>query len=367
MEACDELYTIAQSLDSLVQQFDTDGINKDIEEIERVISEVAGSFSGSWIGYHAYTYYEGLKRPPAREHFDSLSGNIYSFSGIRRNWVEYDPQEIKKYILLKSNVHDIENLKKWEKPIRTKFEELKSEIISILSDERFKTDEFIVDMLKKVKSENLIFSDQVITNLAPTRVVTQDYNAVGQGFKTPPHISILADICQIKYTANACIYLNQFVKNSASHIQRKSVSISLKNGGNKIFIGHGQSPVWRDLKDFLQDRLELPWDEFNRVPVAGVTNIVRLAQMLDNACFAFLVLTAEDERVDGGLQARMNVIHEVGLFQGRLGFEKAIILLEDGCEEFSNINGLGQIRFPKGTLGAKFEEIRRVLEREGII
>jgi hypothetical protein len=28
---------------------------------------------------------------------------------------------------------------------------------------------------------------------------------------------------------------------------------------------------------------------------------------------------------------------------------------------------LGQIRFPKGNISAKFEEIRNVLEREGII
>jgi len=40
---------------------------------------------------------------------------------------------------------------------------------------------------------------------------------------------------------------------------------------------------------------------------------------------------------------------------------------EKDCEEFSNIQGLGQIRFPKGNIGAVFEEIRRVLEREGII
>lgn len=63
----------------------------------------------------------------------------------------------------------------------------------------------------------------------------------------------------------------------------------------------------------------------------------------------------------------MNVIHEVGLFQGRLGFEKPIILLEEGCDEFSNVTGLGQIRFPAGAIGTKFEEIRRVLERESII
>jgi hypothetical protein len=42
-------------------------------------------------------------------------------------------------------------------------------------------------------------------------------------------------------------------------------------------------------------------------------------------------------------------------------------LLEDGCEEFSNVHGLEQLRFPKGKIGAQFEEIRRVLERERVI
>lgn len=43
------------------------------------------------------------------------------------------------------------------------------------------------------------------------------------------------------------------------------------------------------------------------------------------------------------------------------------MLLEEGCKEFSNIEGLGQIRFPKGDLAQAFEEIRRVLEREELI
>ncbi|MFI5322489.1 MAG: TIR domain-containing protein [Thermodesulfobacteriota bacterium] len=63
----------------------------------------------------------------------------------------------------------------------------------------------------------------------------------------------------------------------------------------------------------------------------------------------------------------MNVVHEAGLFQGRLGFTKAIILLEEGCEGFSNIEGLGQIRFPKGNIRAIFDDVRKVLEREGLI
>ena len=111
----------------------------------------------------------------------------------------------------------------------------------------------------------------------------------------------------------------------------------------------------------------MPYDEFNAAPSAGIANVARLKKMLDDAAFAFLVLTAEDERADGVMQARMNVVHEAGLFQGRLGFEKAIILLEEGCDEFSNIHGLGQIRFPSVSINATFEEVRRVLEREGII
>jgi predicted nucleotide-binding protein len=87
--------------------------------------------------------------------------------------------------------------------------------------------------------------------------------------------------------------------------------------------------------------------------------------MLDGAGIAFVVLTAEDETADGKERARQNVVHEAGLFQGRLGFSRAVVLLEDGCEEFSNIQGLGQIRFPANCISACFEEVRRLLEREG--
>lgn len=152
----------------------------------------------------------------------------------------------------------------------------------------------------------------------------------------------------------------------------ESVTVSTKkafapNSGNRVFIGHGRSPLWRELKDFLQDRLKLPWDEFNRESTAGVATTARLEGMLAEATFAFLIMTGEDEHADETLHARENVTHEVGLFQGKLGMKRAIILREDGCQVFSNIHGLTYIGFPKGNIRATFEEIRLVLERERII
>jgi hypothetical protein len=136
---------------------------------------------------------------------------------------------------------------------------------------------------------------------------------------------------------------------------------------HRIFIGHGRSEQWRVLKEFLHERLLLQYEEFNRVSAAGINTQERLSEMLNQCGFAFLVLASEDLHGDGSLHARENVIHESGLFQGRLGWRRAIILLEEGCEEFSNITGLGQIRFSKGNIGSCFEEVRRVLERENVV
>ena len=48
--------------------------------------------------------------------------------------------------------------------------------------------------------------------------------------------------------------------------------------GTKVFLGHGRSDAWRELKDFLQDRLKLDWVEFNREPVAGLSTKERLEE-----------------------------------------------------------------------------------------
>ena len=142
---------------------------------------------------------------------------------------------------------------------------------------------------------------------------------------------------------------------------------TINNENQKYFIGHGGSPEWLKLKDFLENTLKLPYEEFNRIPQAGKITSIRLKEMLESCCMAFLIMTGEDEHTDGTLHARENVIHEIGLFQAQLGYERAIILREEGCEIFSNIQGITYISFPKGNIRAAFEDIRDVLERESML
>lgn len=141
----------------------------------------------------------------------------------------------------------------------------------------------------------------------------------------------------------------------------------INNENKKYFIGHGGSSEWLKLRNLLENTLKLPYEEFNRIPQAGKITSIRLKEMLESCRMAFLIMTGEDEHTDGTLHARGNVIHEIGLFQAQIGYERAIILLEDGCEIFSNIQGITYISFPKGNIEVAFEGIRDVLKREGII
>lgn len=132
----------------------------------------------------------------------------------------------------------------------------------------------------------------------------------------------------------------------------------------KIFIGHGKDIQWRDLKDHLVDMHKFNVICYEIGPKAGITIKDKLESMLDECDFALLVFTGEDIDIEGQPHARENVIHELGLFQGRLGFDKALILLEDGVKEFSNIVGINQYRFSKGNIKEIFGDIVATLNKE---
>lgn len=367
-EVAHDLLALAGQLDGLQRRFVAHPRFKDIKTLLAAATRVGLAHSGSWIGYQALVYYSGFQAPPASAHFSSEWGFGNRTVGT---WERFTFDNVQAVIL---NLAELSlPLLVEEEAIQTRqqYLALRDELNSLFETVMITAPDDYLRHQKHELQPVAIYDREGLLRLRQRRPPpnrTRDSRAAEGGIVVPPHVAIAVYAEQFDQIDGALRVTAGICRNVSKHIQRKERSnVKESSQGNKIFIGHGQSSVWKDLKDFLSERLKLEYDEFNRVPVAGVPTGVRLQEMLDHARFAFVIMTAENETADARVQARMNVIHEVGLFQGRLGMTRAIVLLEEGCEEFSNIQGLGQIRFPAGNIKATFEEIRRVLEREQVL
>lgn len=372
MTAHEELFQLVEPLIAAASSIEREECSQPIDALRTAVAEVGRSFSGSWLGYHSRVYYEDFQTPPPGAHFSQEWGLMETFGGhgSAGRWREYPVEEVKQHVLRLAGHPVLSEAEDAAKRADDVFNHAKAEMTSIFQTELGEgPDGFIQSLNEQLQALESLSPAEVAERLHQGgQVMTRDTIVLGQGTQLPPHIAIKAEYRALEHSFAICKAAADIARKGASHLERKSRRQARESRvGTNVFIGHGRAGAWRELKDFIQDRIHLPWDEFNRVPVAGVTNVARLSEMLDAASIAFLVMTAEDEMADGTSHARMNVIHEAGLFQGRLGFGRAIVMLEEGCTEFSNVAGLGQIRFPRSNIAAAFEEVRRVLEREGLI
>lgn len=369
--ASQELRALAQELRGEVAAFHSDGHWQVLQAVEGAVKQVARAWSGSWIGYQANVYVKEFRPPGSRWVFshdwgfdDPMCHSTYG------DWVEYDGDIVKQAVLDKAGSPDLEAARRAANAVYKKFRRVKEDVLSLLGIFLGSRSDAIVALVAtEVKDLKYKLQSEFVSDMAPKILKTRDARALQRGCVVPPHIDLQTMVYESIDILNACGILVNKCYEACRHMDRLArMTTEHRMSGKRVFIGHGGgSGAWKELRDYLQYRLNLEWDEFNRVATPGVSTVQRLSDMLNEAVLAFVVLTAEDETKDGQMQARMNVIHEVGLFQGRLGFDRAIVVLEEGCQEFSNIQGLGQIRFPRGRIDSKFDEIRRVLEDRGII
>ena len=360
----DELLGIARDLEQLVARGREPEIREPLDRLKQAAEEAGKASSGSWLGYHANVYYANLQTPPPGAHFNSEWGSRHN-----GDWVEHDPDQVSKTIHARAGNPDMNPAKDFNGFGRTEFTKQKSNLLSIIETESgYSASQFLTDQKEATTKLSLISEHEYLESWKPGQSVSRDRRAGYQSHWIPPHAKVLAQVLSMQTTIAVIASVAEIAKQVASHTSRQRQQARPNpHRGMRVFIGHGHSPIWLKLKNFLQDRLGLQVEEYNRVSAAGVPTTGRLSAMLAGATVALLVMTAEDEQPSGALRARENVVHEAGLFQGRLGFERAIVLLEEGCAEFSNIIGLGHISFPKDNIDAAFEEIRKLLERESVV
>lgn len=135
-----------------------------------------------------------------------------------------------------------------------------------------------------------------------------------------------------------------------------------------IFIGHGHSNLWNQVIRMLKDDCNFNnCIYFEKNSQSGKFIGEALNEFKNDATFAIIVMTAEDETKEDKLRARQNVIHEIGFFQGKLGFDKVAILKQDDVESFSNIDGLQYIPFTGNNINQTFYDLQKMLKRENLI
>lgn len=151
---------------------------------------------------------------------------------------------------------------------------------------------------------------------------------------------------------------------------RKRAEESLRHREN-IFVIHGRDEAkWRELKDILKSEFQLNPIVLLEQPDAGCKTVIEKFEHYAQTCsYAIAVFTPDDEvrtGADAYLQARPNVIYELGWFCGRLGRSGAMLLLKEGTSLFSDFGGIIQKRFSQN-ISEKVAEIKRDLVASGIL
>jgi predicted nucleotide-binding protein len=129
-----------------------------------------------------------------------------------------------------------------------------------------------------------------------------------------------------------------------------------------IFISHGNSNLWKDVARFIEHELECEALVLQEQPNRGRTIIEKLEEETQRCHFAIIIMTAEDEQLDGSYRTRQNIVHEIGFCQGVFGRQCVLVLKQNGVQDFANLSGIVYEEFYGNNIKSTFEKIRIELE-----
>jgi len=114
---------------------------------------------------------------------------------------------------------------------------------------------------------------------------------------------------------------------------------------NKIFIVHGHKNEIKETVARTLDKLRLEPIILHEQANQGRTLIEKFEKNSSDVNFAIILLTADDEgkakkETEYKNRARQNVVFEMGYFMGMLKRKKVFLLLENGVEKPSDLDGI---------------------------
>ena len=163
MNASEELEQVVGRLEKLAQRGDSDEIRDPLSAQQESAERVGMSASGSWLGYHALVYYDGLKRPPPDAHFDHQWGLMDAVgSRTRGSWRRYDYDTVVDAIEEVAGHQDFGAVNSFYRDAREQVDLCKSETLSILQTYTENDDRHLAAIGKKISEVKFVTPENVI-------------------------------------------------------------------------------------------------------------------------------------------------------------------------------------------------------------
>jgi hypothetical protein len=209
-------------------------VEKSSTAIDKATQQIAPSWSGSWMGYHAEMYYGDFVTPPLGNSFSPEWGGI---RGISPGWQKRSADDVKERIE-KLSGESIVALEKSTDSLLQQAKALQSEIVTEMSglhhQPGLEQEKKLLDELEKLQWGYSI--GEIIHANTPSHVVSRDSEAVYQGVKVPAHEYYAALAVQKK---SECDAIAVFLK-AALRLLRQA---ELNAGAMGLSDGADQQPV----------------------------------------------------------------------------------------------------------------------------
>ncbi len=219
-----ELLQIAQHFESVSTQGKIPEIQEALERLNNAAEQAGKSWCGSSLGYHSRIYYENLKPVPPGARFSREWGFQRRISNETvGNWVECDFETVVDAIYKMANNPDLSAAEAFVKTVYAEAEDMRPELISLLSTEfQTRSDPFLVDLKEKVENYKFYNLSDFIESFRPSgQFISRDYVAIEQGPIPSPHHAVMAKVIMIRYYLKISEEFAKIARQAASHISRR--------------------------------------------------------------------------------------------------------------------------------------------------
>jgi len=207
-----------------------------------------------------------------------------------------------------------------------------------------------------------LFTDALGRNSYTTNIMNL-YNHGVQNVTGRPSFKCVQDILNVIRAAHTRLERNPRLLKKKKD---KEHTLQIDN----VFIIHGRNEAKRrELKEMVANTFHLKPIILSEQPNIGRTVIEKFEHYAETCSYAIALFTPDDEvhfNEETYLQARPNVIYELGWFCGRLGRSSTMLLLKEGTSMFTDFAGIIQMRF-KANVSELEGEIRKDLIAAGIL